>query len=182
VALADVGGTGTPLRFTVDQAGRRYTLWVANVGLACCAVEFVAASLRAAEGSAVGGFPAGDGADGDLARVPRVDVLVISGTVTDALAPQIRRIYLERTPRPYVLSFGACSNSGGPYWDSYVVTKGIDQIIPVDIYVPGCPPRPEALLDGLARLAVLTDSASSDPIGPAAQPVVATGHDRGARR
>ena len=77
---------------------------------------------------------------------------MISGTCTDALAPAVKVLY-DQMPEPKrVVSFGACSNTGGPYWDSYSVTKGIDQMIPVDVYVPGCPPRPEALLGALGEL------------------------------
>jgi NADH-quinone oxidoreductase subunit B len=94
------------------------------------------------------------------------NVFIVAGTVTDKLAPLVVTAY-QRVPAPkWVLSFGACSNSGGPYWDSYCVTKGVDQIIPVDIYVPGCPPRPEALLHGLDVLARQHPGAENVPGHP----------------
>ncbi|WP_042401474.1 NuoB/complex I 20 kDa subunit family protein [Streptacidiphilus carbonis] len=125
--------------------GRRYSLWCFNFGLACCAIEFIAASMAKHDFIRLGVIPFAPG--------PRqADLMIVSGTVTDKMAPAIKRLY-EQMPEPkYVISFGACSNSGGPYWDSYSVTKGVDQIIPVDVYVPGCPPRPEALLQGILKL------------------------------
>src|SRR4051795_7459905 len=133
-----------PVRYLLNW-GRKYSLWVFNFGLACCAIEFIAASMGRHDFIRLGVIPFAPG--------PRqADLMVVSGTVTDKMAPAIRRLY-DQMPEPkYVISFGACSNSGGPYWDSYSVTKGVDQLIPVDVYVPGCPPRPEALLQGIIRL------------------------------
>ena len=133
-----------PMRIVVNW-GRRYSLWVFNFGLACCAIEFIAASMARHDFIRFGVIPFAPG--------PRqADLMVVSGTVTDKMAPAIRRLY-DQMPEPkYVISFGACSNSGGPYWDSYCVTKGVDQLLPVDVYVPGCPPRPEALLQGILVL------------------------------
>jgi NADH-quinone oxidoreductase subunit B len=133
-----------PVRIVLNW-GRRYSLWVFNFGLACCAIEFIAASMARHDFIRLGVIPFAPG--------PRqADLMVVSGTVTDKMAPAVRRLY-EQMPEPkYVISFGACSNSGGPYWDSYSVTKGVDHVVPVDVYVPGCPPRPEALLQGILKL------------------------------
>jgi NADH-quinone oxidoreductase subunit B len=135
--------TGEPIRFTLDW-GPQLSMSVFNLGLACCAIEVVAASMRRSEL-----LTAAAPSDGTRRHA---DVLVISGTVTDQLAPSVLELYAGFDPPPYVMSFGACSNSGGPYWDSYSVTKGVDQLIPVDVYVPGCPPRPEAFVAGLQEL------------------------------
>jgi NADH-quinone oxidoreductase subunit B len=134
-----------------------FSLRVFDAGLACCAVEVSAALRRCAELLPAGGVKPGVRADlrdcaGPGDAPGPVNVLVVAGTVTDKLAPLVLAAYHDLPEPRRVLSFGACSNSGGPYWDSYCVTKGADQIIPVDVYVPGCPPRPEALVHGLRLL------------------------------
>jgi len=148
-----------PLKIVLNW-GRRYSLWVFNFGLACCAIEFIAASMARHDFIRLGVIPFAPG--------PRqADLMVVSGTVTDKMAPAVRRLY-DQMPEPkYVISFGACSNSGGPYWDSYCVMKGVDTIIPVDVYVPGCPPRPEALLQGIIKLQekIAAESLSGKAIG-----------------
>src|ERR1700759_280496 len=152
------GILGEPIRFVLNW-GRRYSLWVFNFGLACCAIEFIATSMSRHDFMRMGVIP--------FAHGPRqADLMVVSAPVTDKMAPAIKRLY-DQMPEPkYVISFGSCSNCGGPYWDSYSVTKGVDQLIPVDVYVPGCPPRPEALLDGIRTL--------QDRIGGVAAPTGAT--------
>jgi NADH-quinone oxidoreductase subunit B len=127
--------------------GTTYQVTVLELGLACCGVEVMAALDRLPD---LGVTPV-DGAG-------EAHVLVVSGTVTDVMLPAVLRSY-EAMPEPrYVISVGACSNTGGPYWESYRVTKGIDQALPVHVAVPGCPPRPEALLEGLKALHRLVNS------------------------
>ena len=133
-----------PVKFILNW-GRRYSLWVMNFGLACCAIEFIAASTAKNDFIRLGVIP--------FAHGPRqADLLVVAGTLTDKMAPALKRVYDQMPDPKYVISFGSCSNCGGPYWDSYSVTKGVDQIVPIDVYVPGCPPRPEALMHGIIKL------------------------------
>ena len=148
----------------VLERGRRWTFTVLNVGLACCAVEAMVAALEPGAG-----------------RVPQAgadaQVLLVSGTVTAKLGPLVQSLHAALPAPVKVIAFGACASSGGPYWDSYSVVAGIDQLLPVDLYVPGCPPRPQALLDALDALSGGAPagtvvggalvSPGSGPVGPA---------------
>ncbi|HHJ52875.1 MAG TPA: NADH-quinone oxidoreductase subunit B [Caldithrix abyssi] len=119
--------------------------WALGFGLACCAIEMMATGASHFDLDRFGMF---------FRPSPRQsDVMIVAGTVTIKMAPLLRRLY-EQMPEPkYVISMGSCSNCGGPYWKyGYHVLKGVDLIVPVDVYVPGCPPRPEALMHGLLEL------------------------------
>jgi NADH-quinone oxidoreductase subunit B len=119
--------------------GRKYSLWPMFFGVACCAIEFMAASASRFDTGRWGM---------DLARAsPRqADLIVISGTVTKKMLPKIVTLYNQMTEPKYVISMGACASGGGPFKEGYNVISGIDQFLPVDVYVPGCPPTPEALI------------------------------------
>jgi len=116
---------------------------MATLGLACCALE-VESAVRM-------GLLLED--DRELAEADRT-VLLVAGTVTDALVPAVRAVLAELPADTMVVSFGACAGTGGPYWDAPTVTKGVDQVVAVARYVPGCPPRPDALVAGLQSLLV----------------------------
>ena len=133
-----------PVKFILNW-GRRYSLWVMNFGLACCAIEMIATSASKHDFIRLGVIHMGHG--------PRQsDLLIVAGTVTDKMAPALRRVYDQMPDPKYVISFWASSNVGAPYWDSYSVTKGVDQVVPVDVYVPGCPPGPQSLIHGILTL------------------------------
>ncbi len=124
---------------------RLSSLWPVGFGLACCAIEFMSTASSAYDLDRFGVIPRNS---------PRqADVMIVSGTVTFKMADRVKRLYEQMAEPRYVISMGSCANCGGPYWEhGYHVLKGVDRVIPVDVYVPGCPPRPEALIGGFLKL------------------------------
>jgi len=123
---------------------RKSSIWPVTFGLACCAIEMMATFASRFDVERFGMVP--------WASPRHADLMIVSGTVTIKMAPMLRRIYGQMADPKWVVSMGSCANSGGPFRHGYHVVKGVDRVVPVDVYVPGCPPTPDALMYGLLLL------------------------------
>ncbi len=134
---------------TVEQGmnwARQASIWPMTFGLACCAIEMMATGASRYD---IDRF----GAGAFRASPRQADLMIVAGTVTYKMASRVRRLYNQMPNPKFVVAMGACTVGGGPYFKyGYHVVKGVDLVVPVDVYVPGCPPRPEALLEGLMRI------------------------------
>jgi NADH-quinone oxidoreductase subunit B len=144
---------------------RKSSIWPVTFGLACCAIEMMATFASRFDVERFGMVP--------WASPRHSDLMIVSGTVTIKMAPMLKRIYDQMPDPKWVVSMGSCANSGGPFRHGYHVVKGVDRVVPVDVYVPGCPPTPDSLMYGLLKLQDQVKefqqtgkrAASSDPRG-----------------
>ncbi|MBT3321492.1 MAG: NADH-quinone oxidoreductase subunit NuoB [Anaerolineae bacterium] len=133
--------------------GRRSSVWPLMFGLACCAIEMIATAAGRYDFSRFGMEV--------MRPSPRqADLMLVSGTVTKKMAPTIVRLYNQMPEPKYVVAMGACASGGGPFKEGYNVVSGVDKLIPVDVYIPGCPPTPQALINGLIKLQEKIDGQS----------------------
>ncbi len=139
------GGIITTRLEQVLDWSRASSLWYMLFGLACCAIEMMCAGASRYDFDRLGMI---------FRASPRQsDLMFVAGTVTHKMAPRVKMLYDQMSSPKYVIAMGGCATRGGPfYYDSYSVLKGIDRIIPVDVYIPGCPPRPESLMEGCLKL------------------------------
>jgi NADH-quinone oxidoreductase B subunit len=179
-------GFGGVILTTVDALAnwsRGQSLWAMPMGTACCAMELIAASFSKFDFDRLGTFPRPD---------PRhTDVMILAGTITEKMKPAVKRLYDQMPDPKWVIAMGNCTVSGGIfYYDTYSVVRGADSFLPVDVYISGCPPRPEALQDGIIQLRELVKMESiapgkrraralTLPGGPSATPVLDEDGDEG---
>ncbi|ADU50433.1 NADH dehydrogenase subunit B [Thermaerobacter marianensis DSM 12885] len=129
---------------TLVNWGRKNSLWYLLFGIACCAIEMMAAGASRIDLDRLGSV---------FRASPRqADLMIVAGTVTEKMAPVIKTLYDQMAEPKYVIAMGACASNGGPYYQGYNVVDGVDKIVPVDVYVAGCPPRPEALIYAIMKL------------------------------
>ena len=129
----------------VLQWGQGSSVWPLGFGIACCAIEMMAASCSKFD---IARF----GSEAVRMSPRQADLMIVAGTVNEKMAVVLRRLYDQMAEPKFVIAMGACASNGGPYWDTYNVVDGVHKVVPVDVYVPGCPPRPEALLQGLMEV------------------------------
>jgi NADH-quinone oxidoreductase subunit B len=144
---AGIGPETGILTTTLDEAikwGQKYSLWPLPFGTACCAIEFMGVASSVFDIARFGS---------EFVRfTPRqADLMIVAGTINYKIGPVLKRIYDQMCEPKWVISMGACACSGG-FYDNYATIQGIDQIIPVDVFIPGCPPRPEAILDAIVKI------------------------------